>query len=92
MTPLAQRRNKWVCALKVNLAKVKMFGPTGDPDAKAPPTQYTLVPWEDLRREEEMKAHHGHPEHQQSISQTNMFADRNNIMRMSWLSSKLISH
>ena len=69
-----------------------MFGPTGDPDAKAPPTQYTLVPWEDLRREEEMKAHHGHPEHQQSISQTNMFADRNNIMRMSWLSSRLISH
>ncbi|CDO72761.1 hypothetical protein BN946_scf184994.g14 [Trametes cinnabarina] len=28
----AQRRNKWICALKASLTKVKIFGPKGDPD------------------------------------------------------------
>lgn len=46
---LAKRRNKWICALKLSLAKVKMFGPGGNPDAKSTPTQYTLVPWEQVQ-------------------------------------------
>ncbi|KAI0699236.1 hypothetical protein BC835DRAFT_1268062 [Cytidiella melzeri] len=41
-----KRRNKWICALKLSLAKVKIFGPAGDPNAKAGPTPYTLVPYE----------------------------------------------
>jgi len=47
----AKRRNKWICALKASLAKIKMFGPDGNPDAKAPPTPYTLVPYEDIKKE-----------------------------------------
>ncbi|WWC58465.1 uncharacterized protein I303_101007 [Kwoniella dejecticola CBS 10117] len=47
-----QRRNKWVCALKMTLADLKVWGPAGagnpDPDA-AEPTQYTLVPWEEVK-------------------------------------------
>ncbi len=48
---VAKRRNKWICALKLSLAKVKIFGPGGDPDAKAGPTPYTLVPYEPEPRE-----------------------------------------
>ncbi|KAI0768432.1 hypothetical protein BC629DRAFT_1583550 [Irpex lacteus] len=47
----SKRRNKWICALKLSLAKVKIFGPGGDPDAKAGPTPYTLVPYEPEPRE-----------------------------------------
>ncbi|WVW82398.1 hypothetical protein I302_104405 [Kwoniella bestiolae CBS 10118] len=47
-----QRRNKWICALKMALADLKIWGPAGagnpDPDA-AEPVQYTLVPWEQVK-------------------------------------------
>ncbi|KAI0633263.1 Mechanosensitive ion channel-domain-containing protein [Trametes polyzona] len=53
----AQRRNKWICALKTSMAKVKIFGPSGDPDAPSGPAKYTLVPYEEvLRKEQEAKA------------------------------------
>ena len=51
----AKRRNKWVCALKSSLAKVKMHGPSGDP-GKSKPAMYTLVPYEEVKKEEEMNA------------------------------------
>ncbi|OWZ32002.1 serine/threonine protein kinase [Cryptococcus neoformans var. grubii Br795] len=47
-----QRRNKWICALKMALADLKIFGPdgAGNPSPEeAGPTQYTLVPWEECR-------------------------------------------
>ncbi|CAL1707549.1 unnamed protein product [Somion occarium] len=49
----AKRRNKWICALKSSLSKVRMFGPAGDPDAIPSPTPYTLVPWEKVKEEQE---------------------------------------
>ena len=48
-----KRRNKWICALKLSLMKVKIYGPGGDPDAKASPIQYTLVPFEHERPPQE---------------------------------------
>ncbi|ODO11764.1 hypothetical protein I350_00548 [Cryptococcus amylolentus CBS 6273] len=49
-----QRRNKWVCALKMALADLQVWGPDGagnpSPEAAAvEPVQYTLVPWEDVK-------------------------------------------
>ena len=41
---IAKRRNKWICALKTALKEVKIYGPSGDPDA-APVSRYTKVPW-----------------------------------------------
>jgi hypothetical protein len=41
--------------LKQALADVKIFGPSGDPDAKADPTKYTMVPWEEVREHEAMQ-------------------------------------
>ncbi|WWD17790.1 hypothetical protein CI109_102232 [Kwoniella shandongensis] len=47
-----QRRNKWICALKMTLADLKIWGPGGAgnpaPDP-AEPTQYTLVPWDEVK-------------------------------------------
>ncbi|WRT64242.1 uncharacterized protein IL334_001173 [Kwoniella shivajii] len=47
-----QRRNKWICALKMTLADLKVWGPDGagnpTPDP-ADPVQYTLIPWEQLK-------------------------------------------
>lgn len=41
----AQRRNKWVCALKTSLHAVQIFGPSGNPSAPAGPKEITLVPY-----------------------------------------------
>ena len=46
LCPIAQRRNKWICALKNALTASKIFGPSGDPNAAAAPQQITLVPYE----------------------------------------------
>lgn len=46
-----QRRNKWVCHLKMCLADLQIWGPAdaGDPDpAPADPVRYTQVPWEEV--------------------------------------------
>ncbi|GAA5915882.1 hypothetical protein JCM5296_002522 [Sporobolomyces johnsonii] len=51
----AQRRNKWVCALKVAMGELQIFGPAGAGDpapAPAEPTQYTLVPYEEIKAKE----------------------------------------
>lgn len=48
----AKRRNKWICALKMALGELKIFGPKGDPDAPPPTTKYTEVPWEKVEAEE----------------------------------------
>jgi hypothetical protein len=53
---LAQRRNKWVCALKQTLAEVKIFGPEGDPNSKPDTKRYTIVPWEEVQEEERKTA------------------------------------
>ncbi|GAA5988936.1 hypothetical protein JCM11641_002920 [Rhodosporidiobolus odoratus] len=54
-----QRRNKWVCALKVAMAELQIFGPgdAGDPaPAPADPTQYTEVPWQEVKAKAEAAA------------------------------------
>jgi len=51
----AKRRNKWVCALKQAMAEVGVYGPGGNPNDKKGPTQYTEVPWEDVKRANEAK-------------------------------------
>lgn len=82
----AQRRNKWICALKIAMAKAKVFGPEGDPDAKPSPKPITMVPWEHVSKQEEQQsqAHH-HASSQQSISQTYSFTDQNAVIRKSLL-------
>ncbi|GAA5906279.1 uncharacterized protein JCM6883_005503 [Sporobolomyces salmoneus] len=48
----SQRRNKWICALKVAMSELQIYGPgeAGNPSpAPAPPTEYTLIPYEDLK-------------------------------------------
>ena len=52
----ATRRNKWICALKSNLAEAKIYGPKGDPDATPVPTRYTVVPWEEVREKDIKKS------------------------------------
>lgn len=54
-----QRRNKWVCALKVALAELQIFGPAGagDPAPGPPdPAPYTEVPWEEVKAAREAAA------------------------------------
>lgn len=44
-----KRRNKWICALKTSLAELKIYGPTGDPDAKSAMKVYAEMPWEEYK-------------------------------------------
>lgn len=48
----ANRRNKWICALKAALAEVKIYGPKGDPSAVPAPVRQTLVPWDEVQEKE----------------------------------------
>ena len=57
----AQRRNKWICALKSSMEKLKIFGPDGDPGAHPAPTKYTQVPYEEVLRQEEAAKRAQHP-------------------------------
>ncbi|GAA5918315.1 hypothetical protein JCM6882_008210, partial [Rhodosporidiobolus microsporus] len=55
----AQRRNKWICALKVAMAELQIFGPgdAGNPSpAAADPVQYTQVPWAEVKAAAEAAA------------------------------------
>ncbi|KAF8906527.1 hypothetical protein CPB84DRAFT_1675669, partial [Gymnopilus junonius] len=52
----AQRRNKWICALKTILAEVKIYGPSGDPNPPPPVSRYAQVPWELIQAEDRKKA------------------------------------
>lgn len=52
----AQRRNKWCCALKLAMASLQIFGPAGAGNpapAPADPVEYTLVPYEELKKKED---------------------------------------
>ena len=46
-----KRRNKWICALKIALHDVEIYGPKGNPDADPGPTKYTEMPWEEFKKE-----------------------------------------
>ncbi|KAG8835307.1 hypothetical protein FRC17_004089 [Serendipita sp. 399] len=52
-----QRRNKWICALKVALKETKVFGPAGDPSAPPDPKEYTQIPWDEVKAKKERAAH-----------------------------------
>jgi len=43
------------------LAEAKIFGPSGDPNAKHDPTRYTQVPWEEVQVEERRTAKQPNP-------------------------------
>ncbi|WOO85247.1 Mechanosensitive ion channel protein Msy1 [Vanrija pseudolonga] len=54
-----QRRNKWVCQLKICLAELKIWGPADAGDPSPPPPdaiRYTQVPWEDVLAAEQENA------------------------------------
>ena len=57
----AQRRNKWICALKASMEKLKIYGSSGDPNAPSGPTKYTQVPYEEVLRKEHEAASHVQP-------------------------------
>ena len=48
-----KRRNKWICALKTNLAELKIYGPSGNPNAPPSVDRYTEVPWEVMERKDQ---------------------------------------
>ena len=53
---LVRRRNKWLCALKATLEKVKIHGPKGDPNDLPAPKRYTEAPWDLVREEDKQTA------------------------------------
>ena len=55
---IAKRRNKWMCALKTALAEVKIYGPSGNPDAPPTVSRYTKVPWSTVHAD----GQHGGPD------------------------------
>ncbi|KAI0785645.1 Mechanosensitive ion channel-domain-containing protein [Abortiporus biennis] len=78
----AKRRNKWICALKSTLAQVKIFGPSGDPHAKAAPARYTLVPWEQVQHEDQSPTTSSFPGglREPILPQTYTFSDQNAVI------------
>ncbi|GAA6033047.1 hypothetical protein JCM8097_000117 [Rhodosporidiobolus ruineniae] len=55
----AQRRNKWICALKVAMAELQIFGPgdAGNPSpAPADPVAYVQVPYDEVKAKAEAAA------------------------------------
>lgn len=82
----AQRRNKWICALKSSLEKLKIFGPDGNPNAQTAPTKYTQVPYEEVLRQEEAAKRAQHPSNSSSMSELHIpksdwtFADQNSAI------------
>lgn len=83
----AQRRNKWICALKASMEKVKIYGPGGNPNVQTGPTKYTLVPYEEVRRGERDAAKR-QPTSGSSMSELHIpksdwtFADQNSAIGM----------
>ncbi|KAI1796400.1 Mechanosensitive ion channel-domain-containing protein [Ganoderma leucocontextum] len=82
----AQRRNKWICALKASMEKLKIFGPDGNPNADSGPTKYTQVPYEEVLRQEEAAKRGQHPSSGSSMSELHVpksdwtFADQNSAI------------
>lgn len=42
-----------MCALKTALAEVKIYGPSGDPDASPKVSRYTKVPWSTVHADDQ---------------------------------------
>ncbi|KAH9940505.1 Mechanosensitive ion channel-domain-containing protein [Epithele typhae] len=57
----AQRRNKWICALKASLEKLHIYGPAGPPSGAPAPIKYTQVPYSDVLKQEEEERHSRKP-------------------------------
>jgi hypothetical protein len=78
---LVQRRNKWICALKTALKECKIYGPDGDPGALAPPSEVTLVPWEDVKASKALAPSDNDIDLEPRIPRGEyQFADRNQIV------------
>ena len=80
-----QRRNKWICALKMTLADLKIYGPGGAGDPAPPPadpTQYTLVPWEEIKAKEQssVPSQSPPPTFQSATSTADLLIDRRNVI------------
>ncbi|GAA5862378.1 hypothetical protein JCM3774_002497 [Rhodotorula dairenensis] len=59
VTQKMRRRNKWICALRVALAELQIFGPDGAGDpapAAADPVKYTQIPWDEVKAADEAAA------------------------------------
>ncbi|THH00782.1 hypothetical protein EW026_g1806 [Hermanssonia centrifuga] len=76
----AKRRNKWICALKDSLAKIKMFGPSGDPGAKPAPAPYTLVPWEHIKASDTKRVESPVSIQEHRIPEAWTFSDENAVL------------
>lgn len=70
------------------MAKLKIFGPKGDPSAVADPARYTIIPWEEVKEETQPKR--PTPTHYQTASSLTeiqipsnewSFADRDAVLR-----------
>ena len=80
-----KRRNKWICALKKALTDVKIYGPTGDPDAIPAPTRYTKVPWELVKEEDDKAAESKTPGEQSAPRDGWQLSDKNAAMcKIKW--------
>jgi len=52
----AKRRNKWICALKMILEELKIYGPDGDPNPPPSVSRYAKVPWDIIEAEDRKAA------------------------------------
>lgn len=50
------------------MAKVKIYGPAGNPDESVSPKKYTLVPWEEAKREAQEYEREHQPSESTSVS------------------------
>ncbi|KAJ7647318.1 hypothetical protein FB45DRAFT_1100411 [Roridomyces roridus] len=48
----AKRRNKWLCELKLAMAELGIYGPSGNPNPEPGTQRYTEVPWEEVKADE----------------------------------------
>ncbi|KAG6837735.1 hypothetical protein H0H93_003537 [Arthromyces matolae] len=55
-TSIASRRNKWICSLKAALAELKIYGPSGNPNAPPAVSHYTAVPYDEIKAKERKEA------------------------------------
>ncbi|KAG6917310.1 hypothetical protein DXG01_002968 [Tephrocybe rancida] len=76
----ANRRNKWICALKTALAELNIYGPSGNPDAKSPTMRYTQVPYEEFKAKEQQEAETSFPQPSGLPPSGWQLADNNGIL------------
>ncbi|SCZ95272.1 BZ3500_MvSof-1268-A1-R1_Chr11-2g03397 [Microbotryum saponariae] len=78
----AQRRNKFLCAMKMAMAELKIYGPgdNGDPSPPPPdPTKIIMVPFVDPGHEEHVEATTVGQEDTAKTSATNLASKANNV-------------